>query len=962
MLTSVALCLVGVLSIIQASPKSECIEGPNSPSDYDSWMSQITAQKKKDLDSISYNGSIFEVPAIQWTQSSFIQPQMHGYDAYFYDINTHSYTYDKWNQDLITRYGGIDAFLFWVTYTNIGADDRNQFEMNLAIPGQMKALQAMVEYFHSLTPPIHVLFPYNPWDTGTHDSGNPDYITMAQFLNDTGGDGFNGDTMGSIPEDFYTYSRDKYGHPIALEPEGGGSLQSMNWDTMGWGYWTPYAYKPYVGKWKWYDARRMTNVCDRWAQNRSDDIQNAYFNGLGYESWENVWGCWNGITPRDGEAIRRAGTIMRYFGNRANNPMAQNFTQDLGWLPFVPVIDSTNAGAVFASQFTVQNGTDNQQVLFLMVNRVNKDISNMAITFKNTFTVSTINAYDCYYGKALTPTMKNGDISVNVDIEGLGYGAVLVTFDSRSKNTDLDKFLTEMNTMTQKPLSSYDWTWKYLLQEMKRIEATELYDKAPTENMSTIPWGIFYFNNTGVEIEGNDYEGVDIQYPFEMHPQREHKQYMTIDKFYMDTYPVTCSQYSKYLESSKYSPTDSYNYLKNWKYDDTTKTYTYPDGYANKPVTYVSLNEARLYCASVGKRLPHSYEWQYAAQGNLSMYSYPWGNSQGMGTKFPQQQHGRTIPGPEDVDKYASVGSSMFGVADLIGNVWQYTDEFTDNHTRSVVVRGSANYRPDGSMWYFPNAWELQQHNKYFLMDDSYERAGTIGFRCAADAIQPSDEKPAFWDGSGTYCKNKSDTTSGPFCGRLSEGRGYENLTEVGGLDWIQFGINSKDNSAFKMIRKESSTPYIGNISATTSVMTYFNNPKGFFWSDGAKDMNMLPKDDASTSGVYVDSGTLNFEVNRLKAGSIYKLRVFAGVYQNRGSMNAELKIGSGANQKTYSFMDSTVYAAQDTSDIEYEFIIDLSDVTSSEMIQVLIKWIVDKGNGNITLQAIALELLEMNK
>ena len=58
---------------------------------------------------------------------------------------------------------------------------------------------------------------------------------MAQFLNETGADGFNGDTMGSIPSSFYTYSRDTYDHPIALEPEGGGSLDSMNWDTMGWG-------------------------------------------------------------------------------------------------------------------------------------------------------------------------------------------------------------------------------------------------------------------------------------------------------------------------------------------------------------------------------------------------------------------------------------------------------------------------------------------------------------------------------------------------------------------------------------------------------------------------------------------------------------------------------------------------------------------------------------------------------
>lgn len=42
--------------------------------------------------------------------------------------------------------------------------------------------------------------------------------------------------MGSIPEEFYTYSVDTFGRPIALEPEGGGSLESMNWDTMGWGF------------------------------------------------------------------------------------------------------------------------------------------------------------------------------------------------------------------------------------------------------------------------------------------------------------------------------------------------------------------------------------------------------------------------------------------------------------------------------------------------------------------------------------------------------------------------------------------------------------------------------------------------------------------------------------------------------------------------------------------------------
>merc|ERR1712232_528566 len=103
-------------------------------------------------------------------------------------------------------------------------------------------------------------------------------------------------------------------YPLAFEPEGGGSDQALNWATMGWGYWS-YPTIPVVDRFKFLTRGKfMTNVCDRWAKTKTDNLQMAWFNGDGYESWENVWGTWNGITPRDGEAIRRVATMLRYFG------------------------------------------------------------------------------------------------------------------------------------------------------------------------------------------------------------------------------------------------------------------------------------------------------------------------------------------------------------------------------------------------------------------------------------------------------------------------------------------------------------------------------------------------------------------------------------------------------------------------------------------------------------------------
>jgi len=53
---------------------------------------------------------------------------------------------------------------------------------------------------------------------------------------------------------------------------------------------------------------------------------------------------------------------------------------------------------------------------------------------------------------------------------------------------------------------------------------------------------------------------------------------------------------------------------------------------------------------------------------------------------------------------------------------------------RYVLLKGGSRYSLSSvADWYFPGPIALDRHNKYFLFDDAYERAFTIGFRCAYD-------------------------------------------------------------------------------------------------------------------------------------------------------------------------------------------------------------------------------------
>jgi formylglycine-generating enzyme required for sulfatase activity len=670
---------------------------PCTPVDFDAWLKDITHWRTERKIRIGYNNERYLRPEFKWAQSAFMQPQMMVQDRYFYDPVTGKYSVDRYLDDLEKRYGGIDAVLIWPTYPNMGIDNRNQHDMIRSMPGGIAGVRQMIADFHRRG--VHVLFPMMMWDQGTRDPGMPWPQAIAEIMKEIGADGVNGDTQDGVPLAF-SLAADKSGHPLVFEPEGSPSDEALAWNVLTWGQYK-FDFVPMVDRFRWLEPLHQVNISHRWNRDKTDDLQYAFFNGEGWESWENIWGIWNGITPRDAEATRRVATI-----ERAVAP----FFASQEWQPLYPM----HLYGVFASKWPLNNAT-----VWTIVNRNEYDVVGRQISIPYT---QGMRYFDLYHGVELTPE-HDGDQSVlSFPIEAHGYDALLATVGE--PDAQMTQLMVKMRQMTATPLSSYSHEWKPLPQQLVDIAKTEMANTAP-EGMVKIPDADYLFKVQGIEIEGFNNAGVDVQYPWEDISRRYHEHKIHIASFYIDKYPVTNSEFKKFLDATHYHPSNDLNFLKDWKNGN------YPDGWGNKPVTWVSQEDARAYAKWAGKRLPHEWEWQYAAQGTDGRL-YPWGNDWDE-SKVPVPDRSRTMRGPDDVDAHPA-GASSFGVMDLVGNVWQWTDEYVDEHTRGGILRGGSYYQPQGSIWYFPQAYRNDQHGKLLLMAPSYDRSGALGFRCVKDA------------------------------------------------------------------------------------------------------------------------------------------------------------------------------------------------------------------------------------
>jgi formylglycine-generating enzyme required for sulfatase activity len=160
---------------------------------------------------------------------------------------------------------------------------------------------------------------------------------------------------------------------------------------------------------------------------------------------------------------------------------------------------------------------------------------------------------------------------------------------------------------------------------------------------------------------------------------------VTITKFFMSRFPVTNAQYERFdpSHSSKRAP---------WADD-------------HHPVVYVSAEDAERFCEWLSRterrryRLPTEAEWEYAARG-LESYTFPWGDMLDAGhyANFADLRTALSWRDSRIDDGWAQTspvgtyprGASPFGIEDMAGNVFEWTNDGLDAYKGKEVMNPRA--------------------------------------------------------------------------------------------------------------------------------------------------------------------------------------------------------------------------------------------------------------------------------
>ncbi|MGO9000235.1 MAG: bifunctional serine/threonine-protein kinase/formylglycine-generating enzyme family protein [Polyangiaceae bacterium] len=242
---------------------------------------------------------------------------------------------------------------------------------------------------------------------------------------------------------------------------------------------------------------------------------------------------------------------------------------------------------------------------------------------------------------------------------------------------------------------------------------------------------------------------------------------VTLAPFCIDTYEVTVARYKACSDKGECKRAGITN---EWEKitDDDHKAFDPlcnvrdPDEKAKHPINCVDWEMADTFCKAAAPRgrLPREAEWEFATRGSDGR-KFPWGDD------WPDAKHLNACDKDclawgkknhveeksmyEASDGYANtapvgsfpLGDSPFGLADVVGNVWEWTSDWYAPYTAAAQtnpVGPDAEADGDGKVirggaW--NGAYPAWVRPTFRYHDAPTKRSYGIGFRCAADLAAP---------------------------------------------------------------------------------------------------------------------------------------------------------------------------------------------------------------------------------
>ena len=211
---------------------------------------------------------------------------------------------------------------------------------------------------------------------------------------------------------------------------------------------------------------------------------------------------------------------------------------------------------------------------------------------------------------------------------------------------------------------------------------------------------------------------------------------VTVASFYIDRYPVTQGDYQRFVQEVDY-PVPCYDV--EWtdrEYNWDSEAAAPPADKLDHPVVLVKWEDANAYAAWAQKRLPTEAEWERAARGKEGGW-WPWGNEF---DKFRCNGKELDIGRTTAVYRFSPHGDSPEGVADMVGNVWEWT---------------SSLYKPypydarDGREGPLAEGWRALRGGSWLndrtvttataRLDGDFLFFSNVGFRCAVSAARVAE-------------------------------------------------------------------------------------------------------------------------------------------------------------------------------------------------------------------------------